>query len=61
MRLGKALAVGMVEIEQEEAPPVQVAPGAATPGVTARQDSPAEPEGFQDAEVGERFSRPQIR
>ena len=61
MRLGKALAVGMVEIEQEEASPVQVLPGTATPGVTVRQDSPAEPAGFQDAEVGEQVATPQIR
>ncbi len=61
MRLGKALAVGMVEIEQDEAPPVQAPPGTATPGVTVRQDSPVEPEGFQDAEVGEHIAPSQIR
>lgn len=61
MRLGKALAVGMVEIEQDEAPPVQVSPGTATLGVTVHQDSPAEPERFQDAEVGERVVTSQIR
>lgn len=61
MRLGKALAVGMVEIEQDEAPPVQAPRGTATPGVTARQGSPAAPEGFEDAEGGERVATPQLR
>lgn len=61
MRLGKALAVGTVEIEQDGAPPVQVSPGTATSGVTVRQDSPAGPERSQDAEVGERVATPQIR